>query len=432
VADLPDWSELSADQRAQLLSGHREIGVGAEVLNADLTVAEDVSSAVDNTSGDVNWQGSARIHRDLAITLALSDELAWGNTLLRVYRTVTSLTSGLSARVNRGVFCLTAAPRPLGSVIYDPASRLWNKYAFATTGQDRLYLLDREVGYSYVQPNTVGGVAVTVGQAIANVYAACGITGFLVDSSRASQALPQPLTYPLLPSSNDTSSSSRLGAVTDPQLVAVSGSSSATTWLDILNDINGLVTYEPVWADENGYLRHTPYVDPAVAPLAGVLDADAPGNIVDADRTVTRDLWGAPNQWIGIWSNMPDDGSGNPQTPDEDNGGIYVVQNDSTGPASIAALGGVPAGLRPKSFQITAATADDVQAQIEAQKAADMRIVTSIALSTLPYPAAGHFDVFTYRDKALPPDLGGQVRVRASEWTEYFTNDLTTWTLETV
>lgn len=429
---LLDWTDLSADQRLSLLSGHREIGVGAEVLNADLSVAEDISSAVDNTSGDVNWQGSARIHRDLAITLALSDELAWGNTLLRVYRTVTSLTTGLAARVNRGVFCLTAAPRPLGSVIYDPASRLWNKYAFATTGQDRLYLLDREVGYSYVQPLTVGGATVTVGQAIANVYAACGITGFLIDSSRSSTPLPQPMTYPLLPSSDDSGSSSRLGAVSDPQLIAPADSSGATTWLDILNDLNALVTYEPVWCDENGYLRHTPYVDPAVAPVVGTLDADAPGNILDPDRTVTRDLWAAPNRWIGIWSNMPDDGSGNPQQPTEANGGIVIVQNDSTGPSSIAALGGVPAGLRPRSFQITAATADDVAAQIEAQQAADMRTVTQLALSTLPYPAAGHFDVFTYRDSGLPADLGGQVKVRATEWTEYFNNDSTAWTLETI
>jgi hypothetical protein len=373
--------------------------------------------------------GAARIHRDVSISLAMSSELSWGTALLRIYRTVTDLASGLSARKNRGVFTLTQAPRPLGSQVFNPASRLWDQYVYSATGQDRLSRLDREVGYSYVQPMVDGATPVSFGQAVANVYAACGITGFLIDSSRANQALPRDMAWPLVPA--DDGSSTPLGAPTDPQLIPVAGS-GATTWLDILNDLNKLVTYEPVWADEDGYLRHTPYRDPATVAASDTFDADAAGNIIDPDRTITRDLYGAPNRWIGIWQNMPDDGAGNPQTPTVANGGVYIATNQSTGPSSIDALGGVPAGLRPKQYPVTAATADDVAAQIEAQKAADMRVVTQISCSTLPYVAAGHFTRLTWRDSGLPADLAPSVQVRAAEWTENFDASNTAWILETV
>jgi hypothetical protein len=425
-----DWADLTSDQRRLLTRGQLELDVGAEILNPDLTVAQDISEAVDNTSGDVHWLGSARIHRDVSINLALSTELAWGNTLLRVYRIVTDQATGLTARRNRGVFVLTAAPRPLGTRVFNPASRLFDQFAFTVTGQDRLALLNREVGYSYVQPMLDGGDPVTVVQAIANVYTACGITGYLIDGSRATAVLPNDMAWPLVPA--DDSSSTPLGAPTDPQLVAASGT-GATTWLDILNDLNALITYQPTYCDESGYLRHMPYIDPATATPVDVFDVDEQGNIIDPDRTITRDLWAVPNQWIGIWANIPADGSGNPQTPTTANGGVYVAQNDDDGPSSVTALGGVPAGLRPKQFQVQAATSDDVAAQIEAQKASDMRTVTTISLQTTPYVAASHFDVFTYRDGGgLPPDLAPEVQVRAAEWTENFDNSNTEWTWETV
>lgn len=424
-----DWSQLTADQQRSLLHGTAlQFDVGAEVLDASLNFVEDITAAVDNTAGDVHWLGAARIHRDVAINLAMSTELSWGTALLRVYRIVTDPVSGLSARRNRGVFCLTQPARPMGTKVFNPASRLWDQFAYVTTGQDRLYLLDREVGYSYVQPMLDGGNPVTFGQAVANVYTACGVTGYLIDGSRATQPLPQDMAWPLVPASEDQQP---LGAPSDPQLVAVSGS-GATTWLDILNDLGRLVTYEPVWCDDNGYLRHTPYQDPTAVAPSDTFDADAAGNIVDPDRTVTRDLWARPNQWIGIWSNMPADGAGNPQQPTTGNGGVHILTNQSAGPSSVDALGGAPAGLRPKQFSITAATADDVAAQIQAQQAADMRVVTTLTGQTTPYVAAGHFTRLLYRDSGLPADLGVQVQVRAAEWTEHFNNDNTEWTFETV
>lgn len=425
------WADLTVDQRRLLTRGPAlQFDVGAEVLNADLTVAEDISSAIDNTTGDVHWLGSARIHRDVQVTLALGTELPWGATLLRTYRTVTDLASGLSARRDRGVFVLTAAPRPLGTRVFNPASRLFDQYAYTTTGPDRLYQLDREVGYSYVQPMLDGASnPVTVQQAIRNVYTACGITGFLIDGSRATTVLTQDMAWPLVPSSD--SSSTPLGAPTNPQLLAPAGGAGATTWLDILNDLNRQITYQPTYCDDSGYLRHAPYLDPQTVAPVDEFNADAPGNIIAPDRTVTRDPWGVPNQWIGIWGNMPDS-AGVPQTPTTSNGGVYVVQNDDTGPSSIDALGGVPAGLRPKQYSVQAATADDVIAQIQAQKAADMRTVTTITLQTTPYVAASHFDVFTYLDPGLPADIGPQVQVRATEWTEHFDGSNTEWILETV
>lgn len=424
-----DWSELTVTQRQALLhSAARQFDVGAEVLGADLSLVEDITRAVDNASGEVHWLGEARIHRDVTVSLALASELSWGTALLRVYRTVTDLATGLTARRNRGVFCLTAPARPLGEKVFNPDSRLWDQYAYSVTGQDRLYRLDREVGYSYVQPaKDDQGNPVTFGAAVAAAYTACGITGYLVDSSRATQALPRDMAWPLVPA--DDGASTPLGAPSDPQLVPVAGS-GATTWLDILNDLNALVTYEPVWCDDDGYLRHTPYVDPAKVEASDTFDANASGNVIDPDRDVTRNLWAAPNQWIGVWTNMPDDGSGNPQQPTKDNGGVVVRENQSTGPSSIDALGGTPAGLRPKQYQVMAATSDDVVAQIEALQAADLRTVTTISAKTRPYVAAGHFTRLLWRDSGLPSDLAPAVQVRAAEWTESFDASDTEWSLE--
>lgn len=424
-----DWSQLTAAQQRLLLHGPAlQFDVGAEVLDSSLNLIEDITGAVDNTAGDVHWLGSARIHRDVAINLAMASELSWGSALLRVYRTVTDPVSGLSARRNRGVFCLTAPGRPMGSRVFNPASRVFDQFAYSATGQDRLYLLDREVGYSYIQPMLAGaGNPVSVAQAIANVYAAAGVSGFYIDPSRG-DPLPTDMVWPLLPSS---AAQSPLGAPSDPQLIAVSGSGAGTTFLDILNDLSKLITYQPTWCADDGLFQHTPYLDPAQAGPVDVLDAQAAGNIVDPDRSISRDLWAAPNRWIGVWQNMPDS-SGSPQQPTSSNGGVYIVDNQSTGPASIDARGGVPAGVWPKRLDVTAATAGDVAAQVEAQKAADMRVVSTIQLSTTPYVAAGHFDVLTYRDTGLPEDFAGQVKVRSAEWTEHLDGSNTEWNLESV
>lgn len=411
-----DWADLTPAQVATLITSSRPVlDVGAELLNFDLTFARDLSGFVDVTGGDVQWQGSALVHRDVAINLSV--ELAWGIALVRVFRVVTDPMSGLSARRNRGVFCLTAPQRMLGQTVTGPdgdPELLWS-----VTGQDRTYLLDRQPGRS-VQIT----LPCTISEALTQLYTAAGVPGYLVDSSQASVALPQPMVWPLVPSSTASSVDVQQG---DPQIAANGSETSGATWRQMINDVHSLVGYRAVWADEDGVLRSTPYADPAGVNPTGPLDAASDVvSIIGMNRTQTQDLWAAPNRWVFLWSNMPNNGDGSQQAPTLGNGGIYVVDNVADGAASQQAREGL---IYTSTVSLTAATLAAFTGQADTQVAADRRVITTYTATLTPAALIlGHFDVLILND----PAVGDPRKVQCTSWTEHFTTDDIDITLESV
>lgn len=410
-----DWSTLTADeQETLLLAVDLEVDAGCELLDfTDLSVVEDLSGLLDLSQSNVTWNGKATVHRDCSVTLAR--ELSWGTALIRLFQVLTDAMSGLSARRNVGVFCLTTPDTPLGTEVLLPDGS--TSVLYKVTGPDRLHLLDREVGRSYVVTEGTGVLA-----ALEQVITDAGLSGVLIDSTAEAATVPTDMAWPLIPSADTASSTDTVGP---PDVTATSGS-RATTWLNIANDLLGLISYRGAWCDDDGYYRFTPYADPSTQPPTWGWNADDPiVSTVLVDRTASRDVWKAPNRWIFIWSNMPTDGSGDEQTPTEGNGGVYIVDNVSDGPSSQAARNGL---IFPTQVSFNAASADDLIAQGLARVAADKRAVTTYQVKTGPFPIAGHWDVFTYTDEAA----GGSVKVQATSWQMPLNGGPVTWDFEEV
>jgi hypothetical protein len=341
----------------------------------------------------------------------MATELPWGSSLVRLFQTLTDNLSGLAARRNLGVFCLTAPDQVLGeTVTLDDGSQATG---YTVSGQDRLYLLQRQIGSSWVV-----GPDHSVLQAVAEAFAAAGLSGVQIDTTASAATTPGFMVWPLV--ATDDTSSTATGSVTLADGTTTDGS-GPTTWLTVINDLLALVAYRGVWCDENGIYRCGPYTDPGMRPSQFTFDADADDSTVGVSRTRTQDLWKAPNTWVFIQSNLPDG-----VVPADGAGIYYPPPNATDGPASESARN----GLKWASVvSFTAADQASLVAQGDAQIAKDKRAGLTLQITTAPYPCAGHFDVFTYRDQAIP---GGQVKVQATSWQIPLNGDPVSWTLEQV
>lgn len=414
-----DWSALSADEaKALLLCTNRRVSIGLERLDSGLNVVEDLSSALVPGSGSVKWNGPTADQPDgvewgVSATLALADELGAAD-LVRFSKTITDTDTGLSARGYMGAYYLSFPQRVAGTTVRaDDGSQL---LPFAVTGQGRSSILDWSPGYSYValdkDPTTSAPIMVL--DNVRQVFTDVGIplSSVLIDGSRATAPMPRPMVWPLV--STD--------------------SGGQATVRQILADLLALIAYQPPYMTGAGYISCTPDFDPSTAAPAFRHAVDlGPGWVTSLapTRTRLRDLAGVPNQEVFVWQDMVD-GSGASITPTTANGGILTISNASTGPTSIAALGGSPAGLRSKPpVYLSAAALDDFTAQAQLQAATDQRLITRYQVGTVPWPAAGHRDVFDYNDPGATSS-SGDVRVVASSWESPLSDADTTWTWDAV
>lgn len=348
---------------------------GLELLDAGLNVVDDISE--DFAGGKVKRVMNAIIHG--TCDLQISRALAWGTVLVRPYMLVTG--AGATARFNVGVYCLTTPDQVVGLT---PAT-------FAVQGADRLYLLTRTVGDTYVVAAGTGYLA-----AVQGAITAAGLSGVLLDSSAAAAVLPADRVWPLIPSQGNPS-----------------------TWLNIVNDLLGDINYRGMWADENGLFRSAPYVDPTVRGREFTFDTSDPRTLVGEQRTLTQDIWQTPNKWIFVQSNRAT-GAAAPSEGD----GVYTVTNNADGPTSVVARG----LTWPKQVALTAADQSSLVAQGDSIVAADKRTSSTVAATTAPFPAAGHYDVFAYVDA----ELGALWKVQASQWQLDLTGADMSWTWERV
>lgn len=358
-----------------------EVTAGLEVLDLGLEVVTDVSDEL--VGGSVTRNMNARVHG--TCTLNLASELDWGTQLVRPYQVLSD--GQQSERFDLGVFMLTTPERPLAD----------QPPVFRVQGYDRLYLLDREVGETY---QIVEGTAYR--DALTTVFGDAGLTGFRIDGSAADDVLPKDRVWPLV------------ATTTDPDDTA-----EPVTWLRIINDLLTAINFRGVYVDQQGLFRCQAYSPPTSRAPSFVFDAlDPARSIVGVERRVTQDVWRTPNRWVFIRSNLPD---GAP--PPSEGAGIYTVVNQSDGPTSVDGRGLV----WTKVYEYEAASQAALVGLGDRRVSQDRRLVTTINLETGPYPAAGHADIFTYRDEAL-----GTVKVQAVSWEQDLLGGDTRWVWEVV
>jgi hypothetical protein len=357
-----------------LTSPALEVAAGCELLNANLTVREDISN--DLAGGRISYNLYWRIHR--ACDLSLSRSLTWGVDLVRPFMVLTDGLTGVSARWNVGVFALTTPDRRVGET----------PETYDVQGYDRLYLLDRQVGDSY---EIAGGVEYL--KAVRDTIAAAGLSGVLLDGSAAGVTLPRAMTWPL---------------------VSDGGDSEPVTWLRVVNDLLTAINYRAVWADQDGLFRSGPYVEPTARPVEWTFDADdVTSGIVGEDRSVLEDVWATPNRWLFVRSNLP----GDPPPEPTDGAGVYTVNNvDGTvlglsTPASVLTSQNARGLVWPRTFDYDAASQAALVALGDRRVASDLRSATKYDLTTGPFPGAGHADIYRYTDAAV-----GSRKVQAAQW----------------
>jgi hypothetical protein len=284
---------------------------------------------------------------------------------------LTDPSTGRTGRWNLGVYVMATPATPVAE----------SPTTYTVSGSDKLYLLGGPVGDSY---SVASGANVLT--AVTNaITAGSGMSAsqVILDGSASASTLPAARVWPLGGSG---------------------GSATAGyTWLDIVNDLLGMVGYQGLWCDWDGRYRSGPAQAPAVRSSEYTFSADdMQATLVGEARTVTSDLWQAPNWWRFIAQSWP-------TTPTEGNG-QYTVQNVSTGPSSQTAVGRVV----KKVLYLQAADQASLQALGDIQVAKDKTVVTSLAVNLAPMPAQWHLDVATYTDSAA--GLSG-VKVATSAWT---------------
>jgi hypothetical protein len=347
----PIRAQLTAAQVRHLIQGAPSVIVGAGLEATNLAQIEALDITDDFLGGTVERSMYATLHG--SATLQVTRPLEWGWQVVKPYMTITD--GQRTARFNLGAYFTNTPQRVTGET---PAT--WEVSCY-----DLLYRLDKTVGGSY---SVAKGTAV-LGR-VEEILLARGYTLYLIDQSRYDAVTPDMKTWAM---------------------------DDAVSWLSIVNDLLGMVGYQGIWSDWNGYLRCEPYVRPLDRNYEWYLGAGA-YSILDPTAQVSFDYHDAYNRWVGIRQNNPEDAA-----PVEGSG-VYTLENPSTGPTSIDARDGM-VNTRQESFDIVSQA--DLISAVQSMADADMSIPTTIATTTGPLPLAWHFDRYMLDnpDVGLPSDV---------------------------
>jgi hypothetical protein len=327
---------LSADRVRQLLTAPVvEVDFGADLLDASDRFVEDISA--DLQDAKVSRSMYADVHGTCELTLMR--ELDWGVDRVRLWQTVSDGKE--TVKFHLGVFLPNVPEHKAGQ---DPRPR-------EVSGMDKMWLLQREIGDTYVVPTGVSYL-----DAIRGVLTDAGVDGDVyLDGTRQDTLVDRPAVWLL----------------TD----------QPATWLRPINDLLAMIGYRGMWVSPEGRFRSQPYKPPTESPSEWLFDlGDLATNIVGEDRELTGDVWDAPNWWRFVRRQESEPTVGD---------GIYQV--DMIGDD-------LP---RRRVVFLDAADQASLVSQGEALVSEDVRNVRLLKVDTGPLPAAGHFDVVDVRDADL-------------------------------
>lgn len=276
--------------------------------------------------------------------------------------------AGLSnVRWDLGVYVLTSPEAQVNEV----------PLTWTITGSDLLYVLATPIGNTYTVP-----AGQTYLQAIAQAVMSAQTTGsqLLLDPFAASAVVPVALTFPL----------------TGGQEYA---------YLDVINQLLAAINYIPLWADWEGNFRSGPYINPQNLQPEFTFDLTQPAGVMVSDpRTMTNDVWQAPNVFIYVNENV--DGP-------EEGAGIYTYFNYTQGPSSINAVG----RTIPTVGNVSVADQPTLVAVASQAIQQAIQLTWQIDVTVSPFPGCWHWDAFTYIDPLMPPGLPHSVVVQSQGWT---------------
>lgn len=343
--------------------------------------------------------GSAAVQRDCtallhgSLTCSLTTALAWGKDIIAPYMIASSPAYLMGQRQKF----------PLGAyVATSPQVSMQINAPYTVTGYDKLYLLQSEIGDSFIL--ATGSTYVS---GLLALFKAAGVIA-------SGGALGDAVTYPgdLPPKVTPTDLTFPLG--------------NNTTYLDAINALLKAAGCLPLFTDPVGrYTVVTVPVPKTQAQQWTFAGTDTPfgnasGNAIvsDSQRTMKRDVYNIPNQWVFVQQGLtfaPIEGSGQ-----------YTVNNAPGQPSYQPPSDQFSIGRVLRSVQfLNASGQTDLQTQGDAIVTAALTQAEAISLSTAPWPAAWHYDVFWYTDDAMP--VSNLRKVQAQKWNLSLQGDWMTW-----
>lgn len=362
----PTPSGLTAAEALALQTGARVVvDCGLEVLAFDGTVLDDWSEELIPQGSDVSWRGRDAIHRSCRLLLRGDVDLTAKH--LRPWMTLSD--GGVTGRWDLGVFVPGSPVRDA-----DDAGVL-----SSVVGFDRLSYLATPIGAQHVVE--AGEEYLDAVVALIQAIDPSGVDAPInVDSERSGTTLP----------------ASRLWEASEQH-----------TYLAVANGLLLAVGYRALWVDHTGTYRLTPYLPPDTRAPEFTYTTDDAQTILLPERTEEADWASVPNEWVFVRDRPAVGVAG---TTSDGSDGRYVVTNQSSGPTSIDARGGVVKRRGP--IRVDAVDADALIAQAIETVEADRRVVATRQLRSDPNPAHDHFDVCTLEDDTL-----GTGRAHWTQWT---------------
>lgn len=327
---------LTTEQVDLLLTGPDiERNHGAELLDDSNAVIEDLGEDVKPWTVTYSSGNGEEIHGGLSIPLTRG--LDWGAARVRPYMDLSH--GAITGRFYAGVYVLTTPDTQHGR---DPI-------VYNVTGKNLLYLLDRQIGETYVL-----AAGLTYLDALRQVITDAGLTiPVRLDGTRQDAVLP----------------ATRVWCI------------GSTRWIDVCNDLMQEIAYTDLYCNEVGTFRAQPIEPVENRPPEHRFDtADESTDLVDADYTETQDRHGAYNTWTFVRRNM----AYQPVAGD----GLFIY------PPPV----GTPADeIRPAPLQVIEA-ADQAALEAEGLRivAADKRVERRFTISVDPLAIAGHRDVVDF------------------------------------
>jgi len=328
---------LTDVQVRDVVAGNIVVDVGADLLDADGTLLEDVSADV-VPAGQIVYGAYRTIHRTCQVQLAR--ELSWGTVRLRPWMDLTA--GGVTVRTFLGVFLLDTPVRQVD----ESSDPVWQ-----ADGYDLLAALDSPVGATYqVAAGTGLQTAVEAAVAAAGVVAPVVLT-----EVGDAPATAEGLTWALR---------------------------DGVTWLRVVNDLLDQAGYRSLRADEAGRFRSQPYRPPTLRPVEWVYDATASDTTVVPDAAVEQDLFDVPNRWV-FWVDDPERGEPTAGTT------LYEVVNQSDGVTSIDQRGRIISAVHATEAADFASLVAAGDAQVERARQSSASATVTVG----PNPLHGHFDI---------------------------------------
>lgn len=356
----PPRNALTAAQVTALIqdSPSPTIGRGLELLDNNLNVVEDIS--VDLRGGSVSRASYATLHG--TCSLGVSRVLDWGRAIVRPYMTITD--GIVLARFNLGAY-FTSTPRQ--NAAPSPPTH-------EVAGYDILDALDLPAGTTYAVDTGTGYLA-----AAETILIAQGYTKYSIDQTAGGAVLPAPMVWIL---------------------------DDNPTWMTIVNDLLGAVGYAGVWSDWDGVLRLAPYRLPQDRGPEWSYNVGKTTSMIRPARARVQDFYKAPNRWVFKRSGSATiDGP-----PPVEGNGIFTYINQRSGQTSVEARGRV---ITAPTQSVEAVDQAALVTQGTMRIEADLRLKTTLELSTFPNPMHWHFDRVNYDDGAF----GAPMRCLVTRWT---------------